>query len=172
MACVHDIRWVRSKARNDNGYKLWYFRGVKGKNGVGILVDKDLRESMVEVRRVSDRLMEIKLVVGGSTLNVISPYAPQAGLDEEVKRCFWEVLDEVVWGILPMEKLFIGGDFNGHIGSSADGYAEVHGGFSFGVRNRGGMSLLDFARTSELVIVNSILSEEGGAFGYILEYGS
>nr|XP_009782587.1 PREDICTED: uncharacterized protein LOC104231313 [Nicotiana sylvestris] len=68
--------------------------------------------------------MAIKLVVGGITLNVISYYAPQAVLDEVVKRCFWEGLDEVVHGIPPTEKLFIGGDFNKHIGSSAGRYGE------------------------------------------------
>ncbi|XP_075086403.1 uncharacterized protein LOC142169095 [Nicotiana tabacum] len=67
-------------------------------NEVGILVDKDLHELVVEVRRVNDRLMIIKLVVGGFTLNIISAYAPQAGLDEEVKRRFWEDLDEMVCG--------------------------------------------------------------------------
>ncbi|XP_070005092.1 uncharacterized protein [Nicotiana sylvestris] len=55
-----------------------------------------------------------------------------------------------------MEKLFIRGDFNGHIGSSAGSYGEVHGGFGFGDRNGGGTSLLDFARAFELVIVNSM----------------
>ncbi|XP_070046580.1 uncharacterized protein [Nicotiana tomentosiformis] len=53
--------------------------------------------------------MAIKVVVGGNTLNVISAYAPQTGLDEEVKRRFWEALDEVVRGIPPTKKLFIGG---------------------------------------------------------------
>ncbi|XP_009775341.1 uncharacterized protein [Nicotiana sylvestris] len=100
--------------------------------------------------------MAIKVVVGGSTLNVISTYVPQMGLDEEVKRRFWKALDEVVRGIPPTEKLFIGDDFNGHIGSSASGYGEVHGGFGFGDRNGGGTSLLDFARAFELVIVNTM----------------
>ncbi|XP_019235201.1 PREDICTED: craniofacial development protein 2-like [Nicotiana attenuata] len=133
IACVHETRWIGSKVRNANGYKLWYFVGVKGKNGVGILVDRELRELVVEVRHVSDRLMTIKLVVGGSTVNVISAYAQQVSLDDEVKRRFWEALDEVVWGTPPMEKLFIGGDFNGHIGSSTGGYGEVHCGFDFGL---------------------------------------
>ncbi|WMV23747.1 hypothetical protein MTR67_017132 [Solanum verrucosum] len=50
---------------------------------------------VVEVRSVNDRLMAIKLVVGGLTFNVVNAYAPHAGLDEEVKRHFWEDLDEV-----------------------------------------------------------------------------
>nr|XP_033508274.1 uncharacterized protein LOC117273268 [Nicotiana tomentosiformis] len=62
----------------------------------------------------------------------------------------------MVRGVPLAEKLFVGGDFNGHIGSSAaDGYGEVHGGFGFGDRNGGGISLLDFARAFELVIANS-----------------
>nr|XP_018622438.1 uncharacterized protein LOC108943148 [Nicotiana tomentosiformis] len=132
---VQETRWVGSKAKNADGYKLWYSGGVKGKNVVGILVDRELRESVVEVKRVNDRLMAIKLVVGGSTLNVISAYTSQAGLDEEVKRRFWEALDEVMRGTPTTEKLFIGGDFNGHIGTCAGGYGEVHSGFDFGDRN-------------------------------------
>ncbi|XP_019231539.1 PREDICTED: craniofacial development protein 2-like [Nicotiana attenuata] len=128
---------------------------TEGKKGVGILVDRELRESVVEVRRVNDRLISIKLVFGECTLNVVSAYAPQAGLDEEVKGRFWEGLDEIVCSIPPAERLFIRGDFNGHIGSTASGYGEVHGGFDFGDRNAGGTSMLDFARAFELVIANS-----------------
>uniref|UniRef100_A0A1S3ZVX0 Craniofacial development protein 2-like n=1 Tax=Nicotiana tabacum TaxID=4097 RepID=A0A1S3ZVX0_TOBAC len=138
-----------------------------GKNGVGILVDSHLTESVVEVRRVNDRLMTIKLVVGECTLNVVSAYAPQVGLDEEIKRHFWEGLDDIVSSIPPSKRLFIGGDFNGHIGSSACGYTEVHGGFGFGERNGGGTSLLDFAMAFDLVIANSSFPkrEEHLAFG-------
>ncbi|XP_059290453.1 uncharacterized protein LOC132043988 [Lycium ferocissimum] len=99
--------------------------------------------------------MSIKVVVEGLTLNIISAYAPQAGLGEEEKRRFWEDLNEVVGGIPPTEKLFVGGDFNGHIGSISGGYDDVHGGFGFGDRNGGGVALLDFARAFGLVIANS-----------------
>ncbi|XP_070054793.1 uncharacterized protein [Nicotiana tomentosiformis] len=93
IACVQKTRWVGSRVRDADGYKFWYSIVLKGKNEVGILVDRDLRESVVEVRWVNDRLMSIKLVVGECTLNVVSAYAPQAGLNEEVKRRFWEGLD-------------------------------------------------------------------------------
>ncbi|XP_070013886.1 uncharacterized protein [Nicotiana sylvestris] len=88
IACVRETRWAGSKARNVDGYKLWYSGVVRGKNGVGILVDRDLRESVVEVKRVNDRLMFIKLVISECTFNVVSAYAPQTGLDEEVKWRF------------------------------------------------------------------------------------
>nr|XP_009760622.1 PREDICTED: craniofacial development protein 2-like [Nicotiana sylvestris] len=83
----------------------------------------------------------------------------QARLDEEIKRRFREGLDEIVCNIPPTEKLFIGGDFNGHIGSAVGGYSEEHGGFGFGERNGGDTSLLDFAKAFEMVIANSSFSK-------------
>ena len=56
----------------------------------------DLIEQVMEVRRKSDRIMSIKLVVGAEICNVVSVYASQVGLDEVIKRLFWEDLDEVV----------------------------------------------------------------------------
>ncbi|XP_059315698.1 uncharacterized protein LOC132066394 [Lycium ferocissimum] len=116
IACVQETKWVGPKAKDVDGYKLWFSGKSRYRNGVGILVDSELRDQVVEVRRINDRMMAIKLVVGGFTLNIISAYAPQMGLNKEVKRGFWEDLDEVVVSIPPTEKLFIGGDFNGHIG--------------------------------------------------------
>ena len=74
-----------------NGFKLWYSGGSKDRNGVGILVDENLRDYVVEARRVNDRMMFIKLVVGRYVVNVVSAYAPQVGLDEEVKSLFWRI---------------------------------------------------------------------------------
>nr|XP_016449317.1 PREDICTED: uncharacterized protein LOC107774332 [Nicotiana tabacum] len=127
-----------------------------GKNGAGILVDMDIKELVVEVRRINDRLMSIKLIVGGFTVNVISAYAPQEGLDQEVKKQFWKDLDEVVRSILHTEKLFIGGDFNGHIGASARGYDDVHGGFGFGEVQ----AKVETKKASYLKLVESTNEEE------------
>lgn len=93
--------------RDVDRFRLWYSGGSRNRNGVCILVDKELMEQVVEVRRVNDRMMVIKLVVGGITLNIISAYASQMVLKEEVKRHFWEHLDELVRGISHIEKLFI-----------------------------------------------------------------
>ncbi|XP_009784276.2 uncharacterized protein [Nicotiana sylvestris] len=86
IASLQETRWVGDKAQDVDGFKLWYSGHVRCKNGVGILVDSDLRKLVVEVKRVSDRLIGIKLVVRVFTLNVISAYTPQMGLDEDVKR--------------------------------------------------------------------------------------
>ena len=153
IACIQETKWVGAKAREIDGYKLWYSGVKRTTNGVGILVKGDLVGHVVEVRRKSDRIMSIKLVVGSEVLNVVSVYAPQVGLGEESKRLFWEDLDEVVQSIPHNEGLIIGGDFNGHIGSRGEGSETVHGGFGYGVRNSAVVSILDFVVASELSIV-------------------
>ncbi|XP_070014040.1 uncharacterized protein [Nicotiana sylvestris] len=100
-----ETRWVGNRAREADRFKLWYSGRVRGKNEVGILFDKDLRELVVEFKRVNDRLMAIKIVMGGCTLNVVSAYVLQVGLEEEVKRCFWEDLVGLVQGIPPLRSL-------------------------------------------------------------------
>ncbi|XP_055824252.1 uncharacterized protein LOC129892698 [Solanum dulcamara] len=77
------------------------------------------------------------------------------GLDKEVKRLFWEDLDEVVRGIPSTKNIFIGRDFNGHISTTSNGFDDVHKGFGFGERNGGGGSLLEFVKAFELAIFNS-----------------
>lgn len=89
--------------------------------------------------------MIIKIVVGRLTLNIVSAYAPPMGLDEEVKKLFWENLDEVVKIIPNTKKIFIGGDFNTHIKETSSGFDDVHGGLVFWERNGGGAFLLGFA---------------------------
>ncbi|XP_063940524.1 uncharacterized protein LOC135149258 [Daucus carota subsp. sativus] len=67
---------------------------------------------------------------------------------------FWGCLDDLVRSITLDQFLFVGGDFNGHIGARADGYQGVHGGFGYGVRNDNGSTLLEFTTAHDLVIVN------------------
>jgi hypothetical protein len=42
-------------------------------------------------------------------------------------------------------KLFIGGNLNGHVGSTRVGFDEVHGGFGYESRNQEGRGILNFA---------------------------
>lgn len=85
------------------------------------------------------RIITIEPVIGTLTLSTITGY--KTGFEEELKKRFWKDLDEVMRGIPAIEKLSIGGDFNGHIETSATGSDDVCGGFDFGDRNEGGASL-------------------------------
>ena len=44
-------------------------------------------------------------------------------------REFWEDLDGLIRAVPSSEKLFIGGDLNGHVGTTSAGFEAVHGDF-------------------------------------------
>ena len=61
----------------------------------------------------------------------------------------------MVRAIPSSEKLFIGGDLNGHVGMSSAGFEAVHGGFRYGSRNQEEEKVLDFAIAFDLMIANT-----------------
>jgi hypothetical protein len=54
------------------------------------------------------------------------------------------------------EKLFIGGDLNGHVGSTRVDFNGIHGGFGYRSRNQEGEGILNFALTFNLIVVNTL----------------
>ena len=62
ILCLQETKWKGSKARNIGGGCKIFYNGADGrKNGIGIVLREELAESVLEVKRVSDRLMAIKL---------------------------------------------------------------------------------------------------------------
>ena len=97
ILCLQETRWKGSKARNIGGRCKIFYNGADGrKNGIGIVLREEMTESVLKVKRVSDRLMAMKLEVNGSILNIVSAYAPQVNNSMEEKNDFWEDLDGLI----------------------------------------------------------------------------
>jgi hypothetical protein len=123
------------------------------------VLDKSLKDGVVDIKRQGDRIILVKLLVGDLVFNVISAYASQIGLNESVKIQFWEELDALVSSMLISEKLFIGGNLNGHVGSTRVGFERVHGGFGYGSRNQEGEGILNFVLAYDLIIANTLFKK-------------
>ena len=91
----------------------------------------------------------------GELVNVMSAYAPQTGCKEEEKVKFWEEMDEEVKEIPETEKLWIGGDFNGHCGTDNTGKEDTIGKYGVGMSNEAGDVFVDFAMSHDLRVVNT-----------------
>jgi hypothetical protein len=72
----------------DIGFKLWYTGTTTNKNGIGIMLDKRLKDVVVDIKRQKDMIIFVKLLVGDLVFNVISAYASQIYLNESIKRQF------------------------------------------------------------------------------------
>ncbi|KAK3544152.1 hypothetical protein QTP86_003162, partial [Hemibagrus guttatus] len=155
ILCVQETRWKGSKARSIGaGFKLFYYGVDSKRNGVGVVLKEEFVRNVLEVKRVSDRVMSLKLEIEGVMLNVVSGYAPQVGRELEEKERFWSELDEVMESIPTGERVVIGADFNGHVGEGNTGDEEVMVKFGVKERNLEGQMVVDFAKRMYMAVVN------------------
>ena len=119
-----------------NGRYKFFWQGCnKGTAGGGVFIAEKLIDSVIDVVRVNERTMYVKLVIVKQIVNIVSTYAPQMGLSAEEKNAFWNSFIIVLSGTPKQENIVIGSDMNSHVGRDADGYGGVHGGMGFGTRN-------------------------------------
>ena len=91
IGCVRETQYKGEGCtvfgEGEEGYKyLWMGEDKRG--GVGILIRKELEKKMVivEVNRISTRIIKIKLILGENLMHVISAYATQQGKMQEKKK--------------------------------------------------------------------------------------
>ena len=82
----------------------------------------------------------------------LSAYAPQVGCDEEEKEAIWEEMTQVMQG---REKIWIGGDLNGHVGEGNKENEKCMGNCGMGFRNEEGERIISFAKAESPAIVNT-----------------
>jgi exonuclease III len=133
FCCVQETRWkggsVRTMGKKGERYKFfWAGSDQRGFAGVGILVAERWIDKVIEVKRVSERVMVLRVRMGKTVMNLVSAYAPQAGRGIEEKEEFYALMCDVLAGIDPREELVVCGDMNGHTGKKVDGFEGVHGG--------------------------------------------
>ncbi|XP_063875042.1 uncharacterized protein LOC135108197 [Scylla paramamosain] len=84
---VQETKWRGNKVRLIGGScKLLYY-GVDGRrNGIGVIVKEKYINSVLEVKRVSDRVMSLKMETEAIQINMISAYALQVGCELDEKE--------------------------------------------------------------------------------------
>ena len=90
MCCLQEVRWRGQVARmmgmKGRIFRLWWC--VDGVGGVRVMVKEELCRKVVEVRRVSDRVMSVIVVFEGEVLRLICGYAMQSGISLDEKQSF------------------------------------------------------------------------------------
>jgi exonuclease III len=78
ILCIQEIKWKGQKAKEaeDTGFKLWYRGTTTTKNGVGIVLDNNLKYGVVDIKQQGDMIILVKLFVGDLIVNIISAYTP------------------------------------------------------------------------------------------------
>jgi hypothetical protein len=78
---------LKGKAQNIvEGCKLYYCGGKRTRNGVGICLRWYWQDKVIDVQRISERIMRMKLVT--PRRNIVSAYEPQQGCEQWEKDWF------------------------------------------------------------------------------------
>ena len=159
LCAIQEHNWRGASARaikgKDTVYKFFWSGSPEGRGGVGFLLASEWSKHVMEVKRVSDRIIFLRLVIGSKAFTFVSVYAPQSGLNETEKEKFYDTLQFHIANVPASEVLIPLGDWNGHVGTDCSSFADVHGGRGFGTLNNEGERLLEFARANSLLIGNT-----------------
>ena len=129
IVCVQETNWKDSKAKElGNGFKLFYIGEDGRRNGVGIILNGEMKRGVLSVKRRSDRIIWVKVALNGEMINIMSAYAPQTGCGENEiinimsayapqtgcgeneKIKLWEEMDEELRDIPDTVKVWVGRD--------------------------------------------------------------
>ena len=124
------------------------------------MVREEVAENFLEVKRVSDRLMAMKLEVKESILDIVRAYASQVNNSMEEKNDFWEDLDGLIKSVPKQESIVLGADLNGHVDKGNIRNGEIMGRYGAGTKNKEGSMVVDFIKRMDLVIVNTYFKKK------------
>ena len=128
IKCVNDykldILGVSEIKKKGCGEEMWgdsmfIWSGVKegrAREGVGIVVSKEMQACMKGYKCVSSRCMWIRLKIGMQKIKVIVAYAPVNDDPEDERLPFWLDLDDICADKEMNESLLLLGDLNGRVG--------------------------------------------------------
>ena len=102
----------------------------------------------------------MKLEIKGSILNIVNAYAPQVNNSMEEKIDFWQDLDGLIESVSKQERIVLDADLNELVGEGNIGDEEIMWRYGAGTRNKVGSMVVDFAKRTDLVVVNTYFKKK------------
>ena len=124
------------------------------RNGVAILVNKRVQNSVLVCNLKNDRMISAHFQGKPFNITVVQVYAPTSNAEEAEVEWFYEDLLELT---PKKDVLFTIGDWNAKVGSHE--LPEVTGKFGLGVQNEAGQRQTEFCQENALVIANILFQQ-------------
>ena len=105
------------KFNSDDHYIYYYGQESLRRNGVGLIVNKRVRNAVLECSLKNDRMISVHFQGKPFNITVIQVYAPTSNPEEAEVERFYEVLQDLLELTPRKDVLFIIGDWNAKVGS-------------------------------------------------------
>ena len=142
----------------NSGDHYIYYCGQESlrRNGVAIIVNKRVRNSVLGCNLKTDRMISVHLQGKPFNITVIQVYALTSNGEEAEVEWFSDDLQDLLELTPPKNVLFILGDWNAKVGSQE--ILGVTGKFGLRVQNEG-QRLTEFCQENTLVIANTLFQQ-------------
>ena len=154
-----ETRWS-GEGRFKIGDKTTFFSGNEkgGYNGVALMLNNKLADSVTEFNPISDRIISLKIETKPVTLNIVQVYAPASSRPLEEADAFYNDLQSVREHFPKRETCIIMGDFNACVGEGIDKECGI-GSYGLGKRNERGDMLANFCQANDMIVTNTIFQQ-------------
>jgi len=155
-----ETRWSGSGELTTTTGELLIYSGrtdeEKHEYGVGLILSKAMRKSLIEWTAVSERIITARLNTRLRKLTIVQCYAPTNVATNEEKEAFYGLLETTLQHIKQSDIVILMGDLNAKIGEDNLGLKNVMGRHGMGVRNENGEMFIDLCMNYNLVIGGSL----------------
>lgn len=156
---ISEMRWPGTGECQVDDHIVYYAGNVEKNHlqGVGFILNKKLRSTIIGCLPHSDRVIMIKLRGSPFNVNLIQVYAPTSDKSEEVIEDFYAQIKEVLKNTKRRDINIIMGDFNAKVGKGSED--DIVGNFGLGQRSERGNRLVQFCREERLVVTNTLFKQ-------------
>lgn len=150
---VKNLKLVDNYGRVKN-YYFYYSNNSRRKNGVAIIVNKDIKKIIKNFRPYSDRICLLQLRTSPVNINIIQVYVPTSDkkYDKEIDNIY-QAIKKMIKMTKKQDINIIMGDFNAKVGQGRSGLTV--GNFGLGDRNPRGDRLVQFCQEENFVVINT-----------------
>ena len=110
---ISKLRWTEMGEFNSDGHYIYYCgRECLRRNGVAIIVNKRVRNSVLGCSLKNDRMISVRFQGKPFNIMVIQAYAPTSNTEEAEVERFYEDLQDLLELTPKKDVLFLIGDWN------------------------------------------------------------
>ena len=116
------------------------------RQGVAIVIEKELSKCMTSYALTSERIMSVTLKTNTGSVTIIQVHVPDSNYDDDEVENFYNILQQEIDTIPKKLTVLLNGDFNARVGTNyTESISEVVGKYSIGGTKERGLRLLQFA---------------------------
>ena len=142
---ISELKWTVMGEFNSDDHYIYYCRQESLiRNGVAIMVNKRVRNSVLGCNLKNDRMISVCFQGKPFNITVIQVHAPTSNAEEAEVEWFYEDLQDLLELTPKKDVLFIIGDWDVKVGSQET--PGVIGKFGLGTRNEPGKRLTEFCQ--------------------------